>query len=172
MRSPKITLLLVFLIACTLLGGCSSLNVKHLSPRPWQPDMSNRLALKFWTVDYSCVRDGNRFVITGTARPRLERFPAWSAWMSELAITAYISDPTGKVLLRETSRQAPGPFPPPTDGIPLKFTMTTTRPVDSPAIAFGYRMILLAEQPSTTKQNPLRSKNAQVFFASQEALRQ
>jgi hypothetical protein len=33
-------------------------------------------------------------------------------------------------------------------------------------------MILLAEQPSTTKQNPLRSKNAQVFFASQEALRQ
>ena len=172
MRSRNSILLVVFLVACTLLGGCSSLNVKHLSPKPWQPDTPNRLALKFWTVDYSCVRDGNRFVITGTARPKTERFPAWSTWMSELVITAYLSDASGRVLTQETFRQAPGPFPPPGTDIPLKFTMTTAKPVETPAITFGYRMILLADQPSMNRKNPLKARNAQVFFASQEALRQ
>ncbi|GAU09174.1 hypothetical protein [Desulfoplanes formicivorans] len=171
MYSRKALFPVVFLVACIFLGGCSTLNVNHLSPRPWQADTPTRVALKFWTMDYSCARDGNRFVITGTALPRTERFPAWSSWMSELVITAYISDPSGRVLLRQTFKHPPMSFPP-AAGIPFTFTLTTTRPVDTPAITFGYRMILLAQRPSTEKRNPLKSQNAQVFFASQEALRQ
>ncbi len=171
----------LFLLACILVSsilcGCSSLNVRHLSPRPWQSDQPETLTLKFWNIDYSCVREGNQFTITGTAMPRTERFPAWSTWMAEMLLTAYICTPEGNVIVRTTSKQEPGPFPPAHKGIPFTLSLSTGRQVSDPAITFGYKMIILAEAPGPDKgavatTNPLKSNNAQIFFASQEALLQ
>ncbi len=171
MRYVRSLLIPALLVLGTLLGGCTSLNVHHLSPRMVRSQTPSQLTLKFWTLDYSCVRDGNRFEITGTALPRTNRFPAWSAWMSEMILTAYVCDPQGRVIVRKAFRQESGPFPP-THGMPFRFTLNTPKHVSEPAITFGYRMVILAEAPSAGSKNPLHATNAQVFFASQEALRQ
>lgn len=156
---------------CSMLWGCSSLSVHHLSPKVWNSDNPSRLSLKFWTIDYSCIRNGNRFEITGTALPRTERFPTWGRWMSEMVITAYVCDPSGKVIARKEYSPRPGFFPP-AKGILFGFTLNTPKQQDNPSITFGYRMVILDERPCMDNDNPLRAKNAQVFFASQEALRQ
>ncbi len=172
MYLPRILLRLpLLIIACCLLWGCSTLNVRHLSPTLWQADTPAQVTLKFWTVEYICEREANQFTITGRALPRVNLFPTWSAWMSEMELTAYVCDPQGKVLVRKTAAQESAPFPPPA-GIPFTFTLETGTSVNNPAITFGYRMIILPAPPSPETTYPLASKNTQIFFASQEALRQ
>ncbi len=171
MFSRKTLCLLGLFAICSVLWGCSSLNVHHLSPRVWNSDNPNRLILKFWTIDYACIRDGNRFEITGTALPIEKRFPTWGRWMSEMVITAYVCDASGRVVARKEYSPKPGFFPPP-KGILFEFTLNTPKHQDDPSITFGYRMVILDERPCTGSDNPLKARNAQVFFASQEALRQ
>lgn len=91
--------------------------------------------------------------------------------MSELIITAYLCDASGKVIVKEECNQDSGPFPP-KNGIGFAFTLNTTKYLENPSITFGYRMVVLDERPGTDTVNPLKARNAQVFFASQEALRQ
>jgi hypothetical protein len=163
--------LLIIFALCSGLWGCSSLSVHHLSPKVWNSDNPSRLSLKFWTIDYSCIRDGNRFEITGTALPVEDRFPTWSRWMSEMVITAYVCDPSGRVIAKKEFIQPPDFFPP-SEGILFMLTLNTNKHIENPFITFGYRMVVLDERPFTDNDNPLKARNAQVFFASQEALRQ
>jgi len=151
------------LAATALLWGCAQapMSVSHLKRDPWSLEEPRSLVTNFMRFDYQVVPVGDAAGIKGWAYLDTKRLPAWVKWADSLSFTAYLCDPDGRVLAKDSRTFLPREARA-DEGIGFEFTLRPKGWGQRPLfIAFGYRLVLTEGRDAPGGKGP--------FFVSEEA---
>lgn len=166
MHAHRPIALFAALILAVLLAGCAQRSVRHLDRAPLAAGKNESLGLRFWRFEYSVREQSGSYHLSGRAHPVKESLPEWADWIDELAVSVYVSDASGSVLVEEQRNHLPGPLNPDT-GVPLDFTLDGDDLGEGTLfLTFGYRMALGKGKPKAGAPDPGRP----LFFANERAV--
>lgn len=158
-----------FIIPALLImaAACAHLSVIHLEKRPWVMGQKATLTMRCWEFAYSSRLEGNKLIVSGTAKPLPDAIPEWATWIQDLWMQVYLCDDKSRVLAKDLRLYLPTQLDY-VQGVPFEFhlmpeALGSSGPLN---ISFGYRMEVTAgrENPPGPDGKP------KVFFASQGAL--
>ncbi len=151
------------LAATALLWGCAQapMSVSHLKRDPWSLEEPRSLVTNFMRFDYQVVPVGDVAGIKGWAYLDTAKLPEWVKWADSLSFTAYLCDPDGRVVAKDSRTFLPREARA-DEGIGFEFTLRPKEWGQRPLfIAFGYRLVLTESRDGEGGKEP--------FFVSEEA---
>jgi hypothetical protein len=151
------------LAATALLWGCAQapMSVSHLKRDPWSLEEPRSLVTNFMRFDYQVVPVGDVAGIKGWAYLDTAKLPEWVKWADSLSFTAYLCDPDGRVVAKDSRTFLPREARA-DEGIGFEFTLRPKEWGQRPLfIAFGYRLVLTEGRDGEGGKEP--------FFVSEEA---
>jgi hypothetical protein len=166
----RLTALVALAVLC-LGAGCARLSVSHLDPRPLVVGGTGTETMKYFGFTYVVVLDSGAYGLRGRATPVPAALPAWADRLEELTITAYLSDPSGRVLA-QAEKTYPGMALAPGATMPFSFRLLPDEGLlpGSLAVSFGYKAVFGSSAARQTLPGLGPPPAGTVFFAGEGAL--
>ena len=152
------------LFATALFFGCAQapMTVGHLKRDPWSLEEPHSLTTNFMRFDYQVLPVGDAAGIKGWAYLDTQKLPEWAKWVESVSFTAYLCNPEGHVVAKNTRTFLPREAKA-DEGIGFEFTLRPEQWGERPLfIAFGYRLVLTEGRDAKGGKGP--------FFASEDAI--
>lgn len=156
-------ILAALVLPALLLWACAPApkSVGHLHRDAWSLEEPRSLIMDYMRFDYQIQPVGNVAGVKGWAYLDTSKVPEWAKWMDSLQLTAYLSDPEGRVVAQDTRSFLPRELKADV-GVGFEFNLRPEQWGERPLfVTFGYRIILTEGRGVQGGQDP--------FFVSEDA---